>query len=121
MACVADIYADMRDLRRGVVCHLRFSLFSTRRTINSSEKPLVRTKHANQRLFRTVAFGAQYADGRLSAAKWARRWSSIENLNFAVIREIFGVGLKKNPGEHSIGMSCCVRIIGLKFGVPACS
>jgi hypothetical protein len=49
----------------------------------------MRAQHANQRLFRTITFAAQYADDRLTAAKRAARWSSIHNFDFAVIRKIF--------------------------------
>jgi len=112
VACVADVHADVRDLGRGIICHLRFPFFSTRRTINSSESPLVSAEHANQRLFRTVAFAPQYAEGRLAAAKRAGRWSSIHNLDFAVIRKIFSIWLQKNPREQPIERIRILRTAG---------
>ena len=103
MACVANIHADVRDLGGRIICHLRFSFFSARRTINSSKSPFMSAEHANQRLFRTVAFAPQYADGRLAAAKRAGRWSSVDNGDFAVICKIFSIRLKKHPREYSSG------------------
>src|SRR5580698_10526750 len=118
MASVADVDADVRDLGRGIISHLRFSLFSAGRTIDSSEKPFVGAEHANQRLFCAIAFTAQYADGRLASAERAGRWSSVEDLDFAMIRYVFGVGLKKNPGEDLIRISGGGVIVGLElFGV----
>ncbi len=75
----------------------------------------MRAQHANQRLFRAVAFAPQYADSRLAAAKRAGRRSSIHNGDFAVIGKIFGVRLKKNPREQSIGR------LGLRSVVHASS
>ncbi len=63
----------------------------------------MRAKHANQRFFRAVAFAPQYADSRLAAAKRAGRWSSVDDGDVAVIGKIFGIRLKKNPREYSIG------------------
>src|SRR5271154_1749905 len=103
MAGVADVDANVCDLGRGIICHLRFSFFSARRTINSSKSPFVSAEHANQRLFRAVTFAPQYANGRLAAAKGAGRWSSVENGDFAVVRKIFSVRLKKHPRDYSIG------------------
>src|ERR1700685_1162799 len=95
MARVADVHADVRDFRRRIKCHLRFSLFSARWAINPSKSPFVRAEHANQRLFPTVAFTPQYADDRLAAAKRAGGWSSIYDRDFAVIGEILGLGLEE--------------------------
>ena len=67
-------------------------------------------EHANQRFFRAVTFAPQYADGRLAAAKRAGRWSSIEDGDFAVIRKIFGVRLKKHPRQYSIGRPALRRL-----------
>src|SRR5260370_22282366 len=112
MAGVADVRADMGDFGRRIVCHLRFSFFSACRTINSSKNPFMRAQHANQRLFRTITFAAQYADDRLTSAKWAGRWSSIHNLDFAVIRKIFSIRLQKNPREQPIERIRIVRTAG---------
>jgi hypothetical protein len=48
MACVANVHSDVSDLRRGIVRHLRFSLLSARRTIDSSKSPFMSAEHANQ-------------------------------------------------------------------------
>ena len=77
------------------------------------------TEHADQGFFCAIAFSAQYADSGLAATKRARRWSSIENLDFAMIGQIFGIGLKKNPGEHLIGMSCSGVIVGFELFAAA--
>src|ERR1700691_2575407 len=68
-------------------------------------------EHANQRLFRAVAFAPQYADRRLAAAKRASRWSSVGNRDFAVVCKIFGIRLKKHPREYSIGRQGLPSII----------
>src|SRR5258708_39061136 len=68
MAGVANIHTDVFNLWCRIVCHLRFSFFSACRTIDSSKNPFMRAEHASQRFFCTIAFAAQYADDRLTAA-----------------------------------------------------
>src|SRR5271155_6158203 len=104
MARVADVHTDMRDFRRRIERHLGLSLFSARRTINSPEIPLVRAEHADQGFLRSVAQASQNADDRICSAQRASERSSARPRGLALIREEFGVGLKKNPREQSIGI-----------------
>ena len=88
---VADVHADVRDLRRRIICHLRFSFFSACRIVDSSKAPFMGAEHANQRFLCTVAFAPQYADDGLTAAERTRRRGSIYNRPFAVVGKIFSI------------------------------
>src|ERR1700678_905325 len=103
MAGGADIPANGRNFPRPIASHLRFPVFAAGRTIDSAKSPFMRTEHANQRLFGTITFAAQHSHDRSATAKWAGRWCSIDNRNFAVLSKIFGVRLKKNPRQRPVG------------------
>src|SRR5258705_9553860 len=97
MASVTNVDADVRDLGRRIICHLRLPFLPARRTVDSPKVPFMRAEHANQGLFPTVTFAPQYAYNRLAPAKRARRRGSFHNRGFTVACKIFGIRLKKNP------------------------